>query len=266
MTPENPLPSSLRLQPSVRGYTILCLTALMAMVLALMENERELMSVLLLAALGALAVVAHWRVGPPLLLLGLVVVETTHAFSRSWYSVSAGSDEGPLMNAVSCAAVLAYSAGHYRLLSLVHTAVPVDYRRPPARSGSRDKERRPPFDGRHRRSAALPGPWEMPLLALTAAAWAVAVSLVWLVLSAQAPPLGLSAGTWRGMLLIFGTGLTAGVLWGTAAYLDWATATPAEHLLFLQDLAWRETRTEQNRINRFVTWARLRGQRRKEKS
>ncbi len=75
-----------------------------------------------------------------------------------------------------------------------------------------------------------------------------------------------AAGLWHELLLIFLVGATMAVLWGAAAYLDWATATPEEHLLFLQDLAWRETRLEQNQIHRFLVWARLRAQRRKEQS
>ncbi len=67
MTPDN---TPLRSQPAVRGYTILCLTALMAMILALMENDRELINILLgVAGMGALAVITHWRIGTPLLLL-----------------------------------------------------------------------------------------------------------------------------------------------------------------------------------------------------
>ena len=50
------------------------------------------------------------------------------------------------MDAVLCAAVLAYAAGHYRLLSLVHTAFPIDYRRPPP-AGPRDDRRPPPTAG-----------------------------------------------------------------------------------------------------------------------
>ncbi len=75
MTAEHPASTPLRSEPAVRGYTILCLTALMAMILALMENDRELMGILVLAVLGGLAVIAHWRIGPALLLLGLAVLE-----------------------------------------------------------------------------------------------------------------------------------------------------------------------------------------------
>ena len=146
MTPDIIPPTPLRSQPAVRGYTVLCLTALMAMILALMENDRELINILLVAGMGALAVVTYWRIGTPLLLLGLVLLEVFHRLNRPWYSGSPGADDSPFMDAVLCAAVLAYAAGHSRLLSLAHTALPIDYRRPPP-AGPRD-DRRPPHDGR----------------------------------------------------------------------------------------------------------------------
>lgn len=265
MTPADAPPTPLRSQPSVRGYTILCLTALMAMVLALMENDRELVGILLVAGLGAVGVVAYWRSGTVLVLLGLAVLEVFHRATSPWYSRMPGYDDSPFMDAVLCAAVLTYATGNYRLLSLTHTIFPVDYRRPTPRREPAAGRRPKPFDGRQRRSPGLPSPWETPLLALTAAGWAVAVSLLWLVLSEQEAPAGMDRGLWRGLLLIFLVTLTMGALWGAAAYLDWARATPEEHLLFLQDDMWRATRREQNRINRFIVWARLRGQRRREK-
>jgi len=50
------------------------------------------------------------------------------------------------------------------------------------------------------------------------------------------------------------------------AYARQASATPEEALLYLQDQVWRDTRCEQSRINRWLVWARLRWQRRKERS
>jgi hypothetical protein len=267
-TPAHPHPSpSAREAGSVRAYTVLCLTALMGMVLALEVNDRELLWILLLAAVGAVGVVARWRIGPPLLLLGLAVLEVYHHAIVPWYLRNVAWHESPLMNAVLCASVLAYAAGHYRLLSLVRTVFPIDYRRPPALVRARGERRPPPaLDGRLPRSANLPGPWEMPMLAITAAVWAVAVSLFWFAISGRRAPLDMPSDLWRGLLLIFLVGATMAVLAGATAYLHWSMATPAEHLLYLQDQLWRETRREQNRINRWLQWARLRGQRRKERS
>ena len=267
-------PTPLRSQPAVRAYTVFCLTALMAMVLALIENERDLFWAFFLAAIGAVGVIARWRAGPPLVLLGLVVLEVVHGFMGLPYATAdSGWGDSVFMDAVLAAAVLAYAAGHYRLLSLVHTAFPIDPRRPPPRR-DRDGRRAPPPDGRRRRSAGLPGPWELPLLGIVAGLWAVGVSLFWLTLSAAPPPRFVTmemmpeagAQFWHGLLLVLLVGMTMAVLAGAVAYLSWATAPPEEHLVYLQDVAWRETRREQNRINRWMTWARLRTQRRKEQT
>ncbi len=160
------------------------------------------------------------------------------------------------------ASVLAYAAGHYRLLSLAHSIFPVDVRRPPPPPGG-GKPSNPRGSG-GRRSCRVRGScrcWRRPR---ACGRWASLCS-GW---RCRRPTRRWTfrAGLWRGLLLIFLVGLTAAVLWGAAAYLHWATARPEEHLLYLQDQAWRETRREQNRINRFLTWARLRAQRRKEKS
>jgi hypothetical protein len=257
MTPDSTPPLSSR--PAIVAYTILCLTALMGIVLALMENDHELIGILLLAGIAALGVMAHWRAAPPLLLVGLAVLELYHRATWSPHSHSVDWRDTVFTDLVLCAAVLAYSAGQYRLLALSHSVFPIDTRRSPRRNGK-------PSDSSQRRSPQLPQPWEAPILAITAAGWAVAVSLFWLMLSAIPAPLHMAPGEWRGVLLIFVVGLTMAVLGGAAVYLDWLTATPTEHLLFLQDQAWRETRREQNQINRWLTWARLRGQRRKEKT
>jgi LPXTG-motif cell wall-anchored protein len=251
--PTPPTPS----QSGVVAYTFLCLTALLAMVLVLMENEHELLFIVLLAAVGAVGVMARWRAAPLLLLLGLAVLELY--YRATWTHYSRGFDwrDTVFTDAVLCAAVLAYSAGQYRLVALSHSVFPIDTRRRPMRV--------PRSKLRQQRSPHLPQTGEIVALAITAAGVAVAVSLYWLVLSVIPAPLGMMHGLWRGLLLIFTMGLTTAGIGAVVVYVDWLKATPTEHLLFLQDQAWRETRREQNRINRYLTWARLRGQRRKEK-
>ncbi len=257
MTP-NSTPEGSAQQPALTGYTILCLTSLMAIVLVFMENEADLTGVLLLAALGAIGVMTRWAAAPPLVLIGLAIVELyQRALERSFYRPAPG-----FTDVVLCAAVLAYCAGQYRLSSLKSTIFPVDARRRPAPKTGRLA----PADSRQPRSAHLPQPWEAPVLAITAAAWAVGVLLFWLVLSVTPAPLNLPWRLWRVLLLIFAVGLAAAGLSAIVVYLSWIKATPTEHLLFLQDQAWRETRREKNKINRWLTWARLSRVRRKEKT
>jgi hypothetical protein len=265
MTPDND-PPPLSSQSAVVGYTIFCLTALMGLALALMENDHEMLLILLLTAVGVLGVVARWRAAPSVLLLGLAVLELYHRAAWQAYSGAVDWRGAAFIDAVLCAAVLAYSAGLYRLLSLAHTILPIDSRPPPSATARQGRRRPKPFGLRQRRSPGLPKPWEMALLAMTAVGWAAAVSGFWVILSAVPPPLSMSRELWRGLLLIFTVGLATAILAGAVAYLGWITATPEEHLLFLQDQTWRETRREQNQINRWLTWARLRAQRRKEKT
>jgi hypothetical protein len=192
----------------------------------------------------------------------LTILELYHRATQPYYFRTVVWQDTMFTDVGLCAAVLAYSAGQYRLLALTHSVFPVEARGRPARGGKWSA----PAGARQRRSPHLPRSWEMIALVIAAAAWAVAVSLFWLVLSVFPAPLELSHGLWRGLLLIFSVGLTTAVLGAAAAYVNWLTTSPTEHLLFLQDQAWRETRREQNQINRWLTWARLRGQRRKEKT
>lgn len=63
--------------------------------------------------------------------------------------------------------------------------------------------------------------------------------------------------------------LTGAVLAAIATVLGYrrrAEAGLEENLLLLQDQLWQQTRREQSRVQRWLAWARLRGQRRKEKS
>ena len=251
-------PKSASSQPAVIGYTILCLTALLTIVLALTETDHELLWILLLASVGTLGVMARWRKAPLLLLVGLAVLELYHraTWVRSIHNFD--SENTGFIDAVLSAAVLAFCVGQYRLVSLTHSIFPIDRRRPLDAKG--------PFDSRQQRSPHLPQTWEMIRLAITALVWAAAVSVFWLMLSAILSPLEESMQLWRGLLLIYSVGLATALLGAAVVYLDWTTATLAEHLLFLQDQAWRETRREQSQINRWLTWARLRGQGRKEKT
>lgn len=255
MTPD-PSPQTPS-QSGVVAYTFLCLMALLAMVLVLMEDEHELIFIVLLAAVGAVGVMARWRAAPLLLLVGLVMLELYHRATWPHYTRVEDWQDNGFADAVLCAIVLAYSAGQYRLVALSHSVFPIDTRRRPVRVARRDL--------RQQRSPHLPQTWEIVTLAITAAGVAAAVSLFWLVLSVIPTPLDMTRGLWRGLLLIFTVGLTTAGVGVVVVHLDWLKATPTEHLLFLQDQAWRETRREQNQINRWLTWARLQGQRRKEK-
>jgi hypothetical protein len=275
MTPDDASPRPAF--PLARAYMILCAAALFVLALALIENDRDLLSVLVLAGLGALFLLARFRAGPPLLIAGLVLLEVVHRWQRPWAfrGQPYGLDESPVMDAVMCAAVLAYAGGMYRLFALTHSVLPVDFRQPPPPAEGR---RAPPHDGRRPRSAGAAGHLELATLAAAAVLVAAAATVLWLVLSAADSPqqwdtayldAGLSPRTarygWRVVLLLWGVVLSAAVVGGAAAYFLWTTSPPEAHRVYLQDQAWLETRRDLTRVGRFLAWARLRGQRRREK-
>jgi hypothetical protein len=264
-------PPTFRNHPALRTCTILCLTALLVMVLALLENDRDLIWILILALIGAVALLAKWRFGPPLLLAGLIVLEFANRVLWSGYGgrLYGWADSSPFMDATLAAAFLVFAAGQYRIVSVVHSVLPPDVRRrpPPPPPGPPNRiAKAPEDDGRHRRSADLISQTEMAAMLVAAVVWAGVAVGVWLGLSALTPPHAFSRGVWRGLMLIFLGAATLAVLSAVAGYWSWITSTPEEHLLYLQDEAWRDTRLEQSSLNRWLVWARLRAQRRKEKS
>jgi hypothetical protein len=67
---------------------------------------------------------------------------------------------------------------------------------------------------------------------------------------------------WRIIVLLWAVGVALLLASGLINYLSRETMTKDEAALILQDVLWREYRSEQRRANRWVAWARLRYQRR----
>jgi hypothetical protein len=106
----------------------------------------------------------------------------------------------------------------------------------------------------------------MALLVLALPLWTVLSVVAWGWLIEDMGPLGMTREVWR-MIRIVWAGLTIVAVTGVVAgYLRRTLATPEESLLYLQDQLWRQTRREQSSLNRWLTWARLRAQRRRERS
>jgi hypothetical protein len=243
------------------------------MVLSLMENGRLPVGALVVAALGAVALVARWSAGPPLLVLALIVTETLHRLPRMRYSLSY-RDDVLLMDGVLAAAVIGFSAALYRLVALTRTIMYVD-RRPQPRM-QRAEGRRPVDDGRRPRPLGQATPLEAGLLTAAAAIAAAAVMAVWMAADSIGPPAlwvqsyldsdrgaagSRSAWPWTLTPWVLGAAALAAAF--AAAYFGWRGATWEEARVYLQDLVWRETRRDQTRVNRWMTWRRLRGLRRK---
>jgi hypothetical protein len=264
----------------VRTYTLVCLVALLVVTLVLIDEAGPW--VLLPVVIGGLGLVGRWRSAVPMFLLtvGFVVLAVAQGGDPFFFverllrivalgragpghrGPSFGSENTLFGHFLICAAVLAYAAGQYRLLALTRNAFPLDPRSSPNR-------KRPDTAARRRpeslcRSAKLVTSAEVGTMLLTLPVWIALGGAVLLWLAVVPNPLDTPREVWRAVLLIWVVGIGLAVMAGALGYLGMTRATPAEARTFLQDVLWRETAREQDRLNRWLVWARLRWQRRKE--
>jgi hypothetical protein len=68
---------------------------------------------------------------------------------------------------------------------------------------------------------------------------------------------------WQLMVLLWLVSIVLIVAAGVLAYLGTRRLSPEEAALYLQDQVWRQTRREQARLNRWLTWAEKRQARRR---
>ncbi|MHB1426173.1 MAG: hypothetical protein ACYC3I_23665 [Gemmataceae bacterium] len=270
MTPSDTsraAPQESRDHPSVRNYMLYCFSALFLLVVCLVARGLERWS-LLPPLIGCLTLLLHWSHGPPLVLLSLVgLLGARGRLPRDSIAGWLRFQTPTLMDFVLCVAVLVYVVGHYRMLSLTRRIFPPDPRRPRAASekvglSSAEMNRTPRASAK--RSAGLVTVWELASLWFALPVWAGLAAIAWMWVMDFSPPLDLPRELWQVLRLVWGclTVLTAAGI--AASYLRRTTATPEESLLYLQDQCWRLTRREQSNLNRWLTWARLRAQRRKE--
>jgi hypothetical protein len=93
----------------------------------------------------------------------------------------------------------------------------------------------------------------------------VLLALVFWFLSGFLPAgLELSPVAWRNVSYFWAFVMVVSLCVAVFRYLGRSGARPEENLLYLQDQLWRQTRHEQSTLNRWLVWARLRWQRRKE--
>ena len=247
--------------PAVRHYTLFCLAALFLLVVYLANRGLDWWC-LAPAMIGCLTLLMHWSHGPPLVLLSVVGLLSVHQ-PRWSYGNWSRFQTPTLMDLVLYIAVLGYVFGHYRLLSLTRSIFPTD-------------PRRHSLDPSQRRSVDLVKGWEMALLGVSLPVWTGLSLMVWSRMNESALPseldlpgsplLGMPRELWH-LLWLAWLGLALLAAAGIAvSYRRWTTATPEEQLVYLQDQCWRQTRREQGLLNRWLMWARLRVQRKKEPS
>jgi hypothetical protein len=249
----------LRSHPAVRNYILFCLVALFLLVVCLANRGLEWWC-LVPPMIGCLTLLTNWSHGPPLVLLSLTGFLAVQSSRFRWNSGGWLRFQTPtLMDLVLCIAVLAYVVGHYRLLALMRPMFPTDSRRPDELAKAN-----------RCRSADLVTPREVALLGLALPVWTGLAVLVWAWMTGNEMedvlPLNMSREVWRALRLAWAILAMLAATGIIGSYLWLSTTSPAESFLYLQDQCWRQTRREQSSLNRWLTWARLRAQRKKEPS
>jgi hypothetical protein len=279
---ETPIPVEAPQEPEAskaeRAYAVICLVSLLLVVVIMMLDGIGVWSVLPML-IGGVAFLLRWRGGPPLVLFVFVWLAPTRFIHNyepdtflsvfvTWGQYGPGRSmdlSASLEDVVLCLALLAYTAACYRALALSHSILPPDHgrpRRPATQPGAGAPRRKPsPLIPRPGEPAS---PVEVPIFFAALAVAALAGLGLWVV-SAYLPRWwGLSPAASRsiGTFWIFILVLTLAIAF--FRYRGRRRAPPDENLLYLQDQLWRQTRQEQGTLNRWLVWARQRGQRRKE--
>ncbi len=228
-----------------RLYEILCLVCLVLLLLVLLDRGHGIWSLApFLVGLGGLA--GRWRLALPAFLLFLTSVLVGPAlFGRRWSAIDEGDALGDFL---LCAAVLGYVAGQYRLQGVARHMLPDD---------PRIRKNKP---APKRSRSLIEG--ELPLLMMSVFLFAGLAPHLWEAIPDDSGGLGLAPRFWRLIVLAWILGL--GLALHGALTVSHRFATREEAVLFLQDVFWRETRREQRRLYRYLTWAKLRADRRKE--
>jgi len=238
-----------------RTYLLFSVVALLVILLGLIQRGNMVWTVVLLLV-SAAAVAACWRTGPVLLLLGLVLALVSLPWNSWQFWAAAESD--PLGDLILAGGALGFIAAHYRFQGLVHHIVPPDGR---ARSSDTKKGKK---DGAVseswpvRRSDRLVDSREVATLLLSLPIWAALGLAAFLLLPGSWTGLGIDPRGERLILVVWVLGvggLVAGSLFG---YLGRRRAALEEATMPMQELLWKETRSEQRTINRWLTWGNLR--------
>jgi hypothetical protein len=263
--------------PVVRLYLLLGAAGLAGLVIALIGRGLGELS-LVPALVGAVALLVNRGPGPLVLLVGMLLMEAALArmhgvsgllLGRGGVSLSA-RDAAGLGDLLLAAGGLAFCVAHARLQALLGPVFP------PAsgRGGGRRKggPAAPAWpggdEGPHPRPLASVGEGELARAALLVPVWCGVAFLLWQGLSALRPPRVFEEvlrGWARGLMAWWFLAAPAAAAALALAYRRLARASPEEARLYLQDQLWRETARDQDRLSRWLVWARLRAQRRRER-
>jgi len=245
-------------EPAVRNYLLLCLTAQAVMVLVLLRHGLRGPS-LLIPFIGLAGLTVRWRMAPLFTLITLAGLLFWEGRQRG-ISINRGAElTFNLADWILCGATLGYLVAHYRYLALTTSVLPTDRRRLAAAGPASDLEDQ-------RRSPSLVSSSEVGWLVLSLPIWAFLAQLCWKVIPAKPDGVGLRPHEWRGFVLLWAVVVAGFLLTTFLAYVRLQRITRTEAGLIVQDTLWLETYREQRKLNRWLARARLRRDRRKEKS
>jgi hypothetical protein len=254
--------------PAVQMYLLVSLASLGVIGLLHASRTYPILSAMIVFV-GLVAVFLRLSSGPLLLLGTYALIDMVNLVGPvgrrfrglSWFDLAWHA--GPLRWApdpadmLLCFAFLAFALAQYRLLGLTQNIFPIDPRQV-AESRGRWRALLSPRVTRVKRPTRLATAEELAV-ALIAIPLCVALAhLCWYWLTRHWQLLGQDAILSR--YLVVAWTVLALVLLGSAVVGWWRNERQGGERaeLFLQDVAWRETRGEQRRINRWLAWARLR--------
>jgi hypothetical protein len=265
------------------NYTVVSLFALVVLTSVLLQFGVGIWC-LLPVVVGLVAVGTHWRAGPPLVLVSSASLLFMHRKGMDPYRFLANllifrgrrygfapdpqpwQDDRVWLDLVLGLSVLAYTAAHYRYLSIVSHVFPPDPRRREPPPPSPDRRRRPAARVLERkRSPSTVSTRELVAMLVSLPFWAGLAYFWWNRLAAEEGRLARQeADLWMAIVVVWTVGLVVAGVTVLLRYAGQSQTTVEENRLFLQDQLWRETRREQSRLNRWLAWARRRRRRREE--
>jgi hypothetical protein len=258
MPPSEESPVSDAAQANAAGtWSLVCLITLLGMVVALLAEDLEVW-VLLPLLVGLVVILTRLWIGSPLLLATVLIVVWAHPEYWLHRRGSALQEMNVLFDSLLSFSLLVFVACHCRLLSLTRHVLPPDHRgQGRRRVGSLSTQP-------HVRTAASVGPLEFPVVLLTALLWTVFALFLAMLLDDLDNPFdpGLRANVWQAFAVLWVGSLVLAGAWALVSYLNRVQASPEESLQYLQDQLWLDTYRDQARLWRWLTWARLRFQRR----
>jgi hypothetical protein len=228
--------------------------------------------------LGGVSLLFRWRLGPIIVLFALVLLYGSWwlgvsplqlAWNKTFGLILSGFLRGrwlldqrpfyvareprPVSDLLMTLGYLSFAAGNYRLLGMTVRIFPLD----PRRRLTPSPDRRPPLPlARGEVIGFVVALLGCITLAVVLESWSGDRDVPW----------NLSDESWQLLLLLWVLAVVVIVSAGVLRTLAAHRITRDEAIVLLQDIFWTETRGEQRRLNRWLTWSWLQRRRREDRT